>query len=294
LSRFNSVLLGDNAFYGVDHLSHERARKRTQTIQSIDHTIDVIKAAYSMGIDGMVVANRPKLKEIIEILDKDSGIAKNLEFYPVIPYAQGLQMKLNQGGIMGTMKEIIKAGSIKNDLKILAKGGFSFMKKDFIELFKIFIDVELIKLKSVNPKMIYLHPILTDLALAFEMKNVFETFQTYLHENYQIKSGVCTKNFPKLVSKFQEWGIKYDSIMTSFNKSGFLMNPSKEECEKCLENYDGHVLAMNLFAGGFYSLEETASYIESLPKIKHVVIGLSSTKHAKETFGHFISRKENL
>ena len=51
---------------------------------------------------------------------------------------------------------------------------------------------------------------------------------------------------------------------------------------------------MNLFAGGFYSLEETASYIESLPKIKHVVIGLSSTKHAKETFGHFISRKENL
>jgi hypothetical protein len=290
LSKFDSVLLGDNSFYGIDHLSHERARERTKTVQSIDNAIDVIKTAYSMGIDGMVVANRPKLKEIITILEHDSDIVKKLDFYPIIPYAQGLQMKLSQGGVMGTMKEIIKAGSIKKDLKILAKGGFSFMKKDFIELFKIFIDVELIKLQNVEPKMIYLHPVLTDLALAFNMKNVFETFQNYLHDNYQIKSGVCTKNFPQLISKFGEWEMNYDSIMTSFNKSGYLMNPSRKECEKSLENYNGHVLAMNLFAGGLYSLDETAKYVESLPKIKNIVIGLSSTKHAKETFDRFINK----
>lgn len=290
MSKFDSVLLGDNAFYGIDHLSHERARERTTTVQSIDNMIDVIKTAYSMGIDGMVVANRPKLKEILTILEHDSNIAKKLDFYPIIPYAQGLQMKLSQGGVMGTMKEIIKAGSIKKDLKILAKGGFSFMKKDFIELFKIFIDVELIKLQNTKPKMIYLHPVLTDLALAFNLKNVFETFQNHLHDNYQIKSGVCTKNFPQLISKFEEWEMNYDSIMTSFNKSGYLMNPSREECEKCLENYNGHVLAMNLFAGGLYSLDETAKYVESLPKIKNIVIGLSSTKHAKETFDRFTNK----
>lgn len=288
MSRFNSVLLGDNAFYGVDHLSHERARERAQVVQSVETAIDVIKTATSMGIDGMVVANRPKLKEIIDILNQNSDITKNLDFYPIIPYAQGLQMKLSQGGIMNAMKEIIKAGSIKQDLKILAKGGFSFMKKDFLELFKIFMDVELLKLQYIRPKMIYLHPVLTDLALALNMKNVFETFQNYLHDNYNVQSGVCTKNFPRLVSKFQEWDINYDSIMTSFNKSGFLMNPSREECEKCLDEYEGQVLAMNLFAGGFYSLEETASYIESLPKIKNIVIGLSSPQHAKETFGRFI------
>lgn len=289
--RFDSVLLGDNAFYGVDHLSHSRARKRIESVQSIENAVKVIKCAHDNGIDGMVVATRPKLKEIVQELESKSTIADNLDFYPVMPYAQGLQLKLSEKGILNLIKEIMSAGGIKEEIRIITKGGLGFMKKDFDSLFRVFIDTEMIKLKIIHPKIIYLHPVIVDLALALNLKNVFNIFQDHLNK-YGIKAGLCTKNFKWLVEKLDEWDMKFESIMTSFNPVGFLMNPSKRECEQALNNYEGHVLAMNIFGGGFVSLDEVIGYLKSQPKIKNVVVGISSVEHAKETFSRLVEMQK--
>lgn len=283
MSRFDTILLGDNAFYGVDHLSHERARQRAENVQNIENAVNVIRHSYEMGIDGMVVATRPKLREIIENIKQTSDIVDNLDFYPVMPYAQGLQLQLSEKGITNMIKDILKGGSFRNEVKIITKGGIGFLKKDILSLFKVFIDTEMLKLNFLNPKIIFLHPVFVDLALSLDMKNIFETFKNYLYDEYKINAGLCTKNFPALVKKLEEWDLEFASIMTSFNSSGFLMNPSKEACETTLNSYGGHVLAMNVFAGGFSNLDEVCNYISNQPKIRNVVIGASSVKHAQET-----------
>lgn len=283
LSKFDSILLGDNAFYGVDHLSHERARQRANHVQSIENAVNVIKCSYEIGIDGMVVATRPKLKEIIENLKQTSNIVDNLDFYPVMPYAQGLQLQLSEKGISNMIKEILKSGSIGDEIKIIAKGGIGFLKKDMLSLFKVFIDTEMLKLNFIKPKVIFLHPVFVDLALSLDMKSILETFKNHLRDNYKIEAGLCTKNFPWLVRKLEEWNLDFASIMTSFNPVGFLMNPSKEECEKTLNTYKGHVLAMNVFSGGFSNLNEVIDYLSNNSKICNVVVGASSIEHAKET-----------
>jgi len=287
LTRFDSILLGDNAFYGIDHLSHERARNRANTVQRLDNVVSLIKYSYELGATGMVVATRPNLREWVEHLKKSSDIVDKLDFHPVLPYARGLQMKLSQLGIINTMKDIMKGAGLGTEIKILAKGGFGFIKKDVVELFKVFIDTEMIKLNMIKPKIIFLHPVLVDLALALEMENIFEAFKNHLDEKYKIKAGLCTKNFPKLITKLDEWDMNFASIMTSFNPAGFLMNQSKQACEDALENYKGSVLAMNILAGGYSGLNESANYILSLPKIRNIVVGVSSKVHAKETFEFF-------
>jgi len=291
LSRFDSILLGDNAFYGIDHLSHERARHRANTVQRLDNVVKLIKYSYELGATGMVVATRPQLREWIEHLRQSSDIVDKLDFHPVLPYARGLQMKLSQLGIINTMKDIMKGAGLRTELKILAKGGIGFMKKDVIQLFKVFIDTEMIKLNMIRPKIIFLHPVLVDLSLALEMKNILQAFNDHLQDKYKIKAGLCTKNFPKLVNKLDEWDMNFESIMTSFNTAGFLMNPSKKECENTLENYNGKVLAMNILAGGYSGITESVNYILSLPKIKNIVFGVSSKEHAKETFELFSTGK---
>lgn len=285
--RFDSILLGDNPFYGVDHLSHERARLGAAKNQSIENMIEVIESSYRAGITGMVVATRPKLDELVGILKKRSDIVDKLEFYPVMPYAQGYVLKLSEKGIVNTVLDIMKSGGIKNDLKMLTKGTFGFLKKDIYELFKIFVDVELIKLKNIKVNTIFLHPVLTDLALALGMSKVFETFKDHLEKNHGIKAGLCTKNFSYLVTRLNQWNLEIDSIMTSFNKAGFLMNPSRQDCEKALQSYKGHVIAMNILAGGYLRLDEAYEYILSLPKIRKIVIGTSSAERAKTTFELF-------
>ena len=282
MARFDSILLGDNAFYGIDHLSHARARERAEA-QSLKNAINVIRCAREQGIAGLMVATRPRLEEIVQELEKE-GLNTNLDYYPVMPYARGLQLKLSEKGILNMVRDISKQAGIKEEIRIIARGGLGFLQKDFDALFKIFIDTEILKLRSIRPNIIYLHPIIVDLALALDLRHIFEIFQEHLMKRYNIRAGLCTKNFSTLVEKLKQWDIKVASIMTSFNPVGFLMNPTRESCEETLKNYDGHVMAMNIFGGGFVSLDDVISYIESIPEIRNVVVGVSSVEHAKQTF----------
>ena len=109
MSRFDSILLGDNPFYGVDHLSHERARQRGTKIHGVDNMVDVITCSYEAGINGMVVATRPKLKELIAQIRQRSDIIDKLDFFPVMPYAQGYVLKLSETGLVNTLMDILKS-----------------------------------------------------------------------------------------------------------------------------------------------------------------------------------------
>jgi len=287
LSRFGSVMLGDNPFFGVDHLSHERGRERAEKYKTFDYAVDVIKCAHEYGMSEMVVGTRPRLGELIECIKKNSNLLEEIGFNPILPYAQDYVLKVSEKGLMSTMKEVLGGTGIQNELKILTKGGLGFLKKDLDGLFKVLIDVEILKLKDVKVKTVYLHPILTDLALALNLKGIFETFSNHLHDKYKLRVGLSTKNFPALVSKLDEWKLKVDDIMTSFNKAGFLMNPSRAECEKTLAEYSGGVTAMNIFGGGYYGLEESHEYAVALPNLSKIVVGASSVEHAKQTFSLF-------
>jgi len=79
--------------------------------------------------------------------------------------------------------------------------------------------------------------------------------------------------------------------MTSFNKVGFQMNPSREECENALSQYQGEIIAMSILAGGFLQVKDAYQYLSKFQKINNAVIGVSSIEHAKKTFEIFLEKK---
>ena len=102
-----------------------------------------------------------------------------------------------------------------------------------------------------------------------------------------ITPGFNTGNFAFLVRKFREWNISLkDAVIAApFNKVGFQMVPSKEQCEKALADMPKpNVLAISIMAAGYLKPAEAVSYIANLPNIKGVAVGVSKEKHAKETF----------
>jgi len=288
LNRFDSILLGDNPFFGVDHLSQERARKKASTSQNFQNALEVIKYSYKLGVKGMVVSTHPTLKDLIHKIKTESDLIDKMEFYPILPYVQGYVLKINEMGILNTLMDTLSPAGMINKMKIITNGGFGIMKKDLFKLFRTFIDIELLQLKDTKIKVIFLHDVITDLALALNMKQIFQTFQEHLHDNHKVNAGLVTKNFPLLVSKLNEWNLDYKYIMTSFNKAGFQMNPSKEECENALNIYKGNVIAMSILAGGFITLQDANEYILTQSRIRNLVVGLSSVKHAEETFRVFL------
>ncbi len=64
-----------------------------------------------------------------------------------------------------------------------------------------------------------------------------------------------------------------------------MMNPSREACEEVLRGCKYDVIAMSTLAAGYLKPEEAYEYLFKLPTIiRSVVVGVSSKKHAEETF----------
>lgn len=279
------IILGHNQFIGVDHFSQDRARDRVQLFSDNENILNVVRDFYELGGTGMMLSTHPRTKSILETIGSDPVLSKNLNMYPLIPYAQGYVRKANEMGIVGMLKDILEPASTSTKLKILIKGGMNVFNQDFFSMLSTFIDVEMLPFNGFNVKAVFLHNVLTDLALSMNSQKVFEFFIDHIKENYNAVPAFGTMNFVRLVESFDEWGIKKPLVMTSFNKAGFQMNPSREECERCLRDYDVDVLAMSTLAAGYLKPKEAYEYLFSLPNIKSAVVGVSSKEHAEETFG---------
>ena len=132
-----------------------------------------------------------------------------------------------------------------------------------------------------------LHEIIVDLALAFQLKDIFESYISHVNDHYKVRAGLVTRNFPRLIQLLDETGISYDkiSLMTPFNKMGFQMNPSREACERSLAQKPGiDVMGMSILAAGMLNLKEATEYIHGLENLRSVVVGVSSEDHAVRTF----------
>jgi len=70
------------------------------------------------------------------------------------------------------------------------------------------------------------------------------------------------------------------------------MNPSREECENAISEYQGEIIAMSILAGGFLKVKEAYQYLNALPKINNMVIGVSTIEHAKNTFEIFLEKNK--
>lgn len=283
MTRFDSILLGDNPLFGVDHLSYERGRQRSLQTDQIKNAIEVVQYSYEFGIKDMMVSTRPQLAGFLKSLKNDTDLANKIEFHPLVPYVQGYILKLSQKGMINTMKDIFSSGGLKHHVGILARGGMGLVKKDLSDLFKVFLDMELANLKNFKINTVFLHPAITDLVLALKQQSIFETFKDHLQSN-GVQAGLCTKNFPRLIDALNEWQLDISNIMASFNNVGFQMNPSKIECEQYLSNYGSKVTAMSLFAGGYVEFSEVKNYLVSQPKLRNIVVGISTKEHARQTF----------
>lgn len=287
-----SVLLGDNPFFGVDHLSQERARKKASVSQNFDNAADVIKYCYDAGMRGMVVNTHPNLKELIGRLRRRHDLADKIDFYPILPAFSEYFSMISQKGFVGSINEVLNQAEFGKKIKILTKGGLGIIRKDLFELFKVIIDIDMLQLKDTRVRTIFLHEIITDLALSFNTRKLVETFAEYVTDKYKVKAGLVSRNFPMLVDRLDEWNLEVPEIMTSFNKVGFQMIPTRQDCEDALKRYKGEVTAMSVLAAGYLKPREAYEYIQSQQGLARCVIGLSTIDHARETFGLFLQQQQ--
>lgn len=291
------LIVGDNPFQGISHLSQERARSRGETVVSpADQAADIVLASLKNGADGFSFSVSELTLLILQKLRERKSIDQ-INLYPMLPYAFEYVRIATQTGTPGLVKRFVKQVALSGDIDAVFEGFLSVARVNPEGIMKTYLAYELSRIKSsagkhAKIKSVLLNEVIGDMGLALDLEWLFKSFIKYLSDR-GITPGFNTRNFPYFVRKFNEWGINLNDtlVVTPFNEVGFQMNPSKEECERTLKNLaQPNVLAISVFAAGYYKPSMVVDYLAGLNNLKGVIAGVSSEQQALQTFKLFRER----
>ena len=298
MSKKFSLFVGDNPFHGISHLSQQKARERTLE-QSQKNTLQaarIVERAVECGAEGFMFSVDEITLSIIRQLQKSPN-ASQVRLYAIAPYAYEYVRRATQtGGVSGLAMNLAKEMVFSSNAKVLATNIGGLARFNLSAVLKTYVAYELSRIKTASAnnnnlklEAFMLHEIITDMALALNMEQLFRGYIDFL-ESRHIRPGFETRNFSILVDKFRSWDIDLSrlTLTASFNKVGFQMCPTKQQCEEALKHAsDAEVIAMSVLAAGYLKPAQAADYLANLEGLSGAVIGVSKEQQATETFQIF-------
>jgi hypothetical protein len=286
MEKIDKIVFGDNQFFGINHMSQEKAQQLSEKFFDTENIYKVYDLAFKHGIEAVMLNSNDRAKEICDHFRDNKTQYGHLAWYPSIPYPHKYANMVNEKGIFPAINDVLFSNnSALGVLGMVAKGGMAVLNKDAIELMKMLIDVEVKIYKGLNVKVIFLQNIIVDLLLGYGVNDVFYEYCNYVRKKYNAIPGLITQNLPYLQSKLIEWEIDEVVICSSINKIGYLMSPNIQSYVDAIEKNDPskyQLMAMSTLASGAIRAADAYEFINSL-NIQSVVFGASSEKNILET-----------
>src|SRR4030042_4450075 len=108
MSNGRTLLVGDNPFQGVSHLSQERAGSREAALSNPEYAAELVLSSVENGADGFMFTVNKMTLSILRIMHKKE-IGKQQKLYALIPDVSELvRIASVSGGTVGLEKSMVK------------------------------------------------------------------------------------------------------------------------------------------------------------------------------------------
>lgn len=285
MPQIDRVVFGDNQFFGINHMSQDKAQAQAERFASLDAIFEVYDQAYNAGIRAIMLNSNARAGEICERFRAQAGRYPDLSWYPSIPYPHKYANLVAEKGMIGAMQEVLLADGAGSALGKIAQGALGVMSLDMIRLMKMLVDQELSAFKGLDVRVVFLQNVVVDLILGFGVQEAFVEFTEHIRKKHKAYPGFITQNMPLLRQRLMEWGIRDVVICSSINKIGYAMSPGREAYEQALADNDPGdyaQMAMATLASGAVAPHDAYEYINGL-NIQSVVFGASSRGNIEQT-----------
>ena len=274
------LLFGDNQFFGVNHMSEDKARAQSIRFQEIQSIIDVLDDAYDEGIKSFMCTTHDRMALICDHMRAHPDRYRDFSFMPSMPYAHKYANAVTEEGMLGALKRFLPSEGFLN---AAMRGGMSFAKKDIAGVTTLLIDSEMKMFAGLNTPVIFLQNVVVDLLLGLGFKEAFRIFSTHVKARYNAEPGFITMNMPALLDTLEEVGLTNPIICSNINKIGFRMCGGFEAYERALREREFRAIAMSVFASGAIPSREAIEWICQQPNIEAIVFGASSKANIRNT-----------
>lgn len=276
----DKLLFGDNQFFGVNHMSEEKARAQAMRFQDVEKIIDVLDAAYDEGVKTFMCTTHDRVALVADHVRANPTRYADFVFYPCMPYAHKYANAVTEYGAIGALKRFIPDEGFLN---AAFRGGMSVMRKDIEGMVTLLIDAEMKMFANLNAPVIFLQNVVVDLLLGLKFNEAFAIFARHVRSRYGAEPGFITMNMPKMVEVLEELGIENPIVCSNINKIGFRMSGGFDRYEKTLREKRFRAIAMSVFASGALNADEAIKWISDQPNIESIVFGASSRSNIRNT-----------
>ncbi|MBE7418024.1 MAG: hypothetical protein HS128_09770 [Ideonella sp.] len=274
------VLFGDNQFFGVNHMSEDKARAQAMKFQDLQAVIDVLDAAYQEGIRTFMCTTHDRVAEICDHFRANRSRYPDYVFYPCMPYAHKYANAATEEGIVGALRKFLPQ---EGAVAAMLRGGVALANKDVETILQLLVDAEMKMFEGLPTPVIFIQNVITDLLLGLGMNDVFRMFADHVRNKYRAEPGFITMNTPLLLDVLEKQGIDNPIVCSNINKIGFRMCGGVELYEKTIATRRFRPIAMSVLASGAITPREAIDYVCTQPQIESIVFGASSRGNIRQT-----------
>lgn len=275
------VIFGDNQFFGVNHMSEEKARAQAMRFQDTAEIIRVLDTAYDAGIRAFMCTTHDRIEEVCDHVRANPDRYRGFEFYPCMPYAHKYANAVTEHGVLNAISRMLPA---EDTFGAMLKGGMSLAKRDIAGVGQLLIDAEMKMFRGLRTPIIFIQNVVTDLLLGMGVDDAFRIFADHVRNKYDAEPGFITMNLPRLLDVLEQQGIDNPIICANINKIGFRMSGGIAAYEDAIAHRRFRPIAMSVLASGAIPAREAVQYVAELPGgVEAIVFGASSRGNIVQT-----------
>lgn len=274
------LIFGDNQFFGINHMSEEKARAQARRFQRIESIIEVLDAAYDEGISSFMCTTHDRVGILCEHVRQHPHRYGDFRFLPCMPYAHKYANAVTEDGLLGALKRLVPQEGI---MDMFTRGGLSIARRDIEGLVTLLVDAEMKMFSGLETPVVFLQNVVVDLLLGLGMHEPLLLFSNHVKKRYNAEPGFITMNLPMLLDTLDELGIDNPIVCSNINKIGFRMCGGQQAYEDALSKRRFRAIAMSVFASGGIPAKEAIEWVCSQPKIESIVFGASGRDNIVRT-----------
>lgn len=274
------LLFGDNQFFGVNHMSEEKARASQMRFQDLDAIMAVLDSAYDEGVRTFMCTTHDRISEVADRVRANPERYAGMKFFPGLPYAHKYANAITDDGFLGAIKRFLPDEGL---LDSLARGTSSFAKKDIEGITTLLVDAELKMFAGLETPVIWLQNVVVDLLSGLGFTEAFRIFADHVRTRYGAEPGFITMNLPRLLDDLDSVGIENPIVCSNINKLGFRMSGGVDGYLEAMTVRPFRAVAMSVFASGAIPPREAIEWVCGLPNLESIVFGASSRANIAST-----------
>lgn len=193
---------------------------------------------------------------------------------PLVPNMRAYLRDASDYGVVGAALQRFRRLGVLDQARIALHNvprALGVLTRDFATGVLVMVEMELARFRHYAPSAVVLNASVTDLALALDHDRLLREFVRLAERTYGLTSGLATYNYGILTERLGAWGIRPGLVVAPFNPRGYLMNPSKEECERTLKGSAVAVVASHTEVDGLVPRAEALDYLRGLGILQGIV-----------------------